>query len=91
MIAGTAWAQNRGIRRVEVRIDDGPWREAELGEEVNVHTWRQWRLPWEATPGRHDLTVRATDRSGTTQPQERVPPKPDGATGWHAVAVIVSG
>jgi hypothetical protein len=27
MIAGVAWAQRRGIDRVEVQIDDGEWVE----------------------------------------------------------------
>src|SRR3546814_852930 len=34
-VAGTAWAQGRGIERVEVRFDDGDWEEAELATEVN--------------------------------------------------------
>src|SRR5690606_29931837 len=35
MLGGTAWAQQRGIAAVEVRIDDGEWRAAELGAEVS--------------------------------------------------------
>ncbi|MEK7295214.1 MAG: molybdopterin-dependent oxidoreductase, partial [Actinomycetota bacterium] len=33
-IAGIAWAQHRGVAKVEVRIDDGDWREARLGADV---------------------------------------------------------
>lgn len=88
VIAGVAWAQTRGIESVEVRIDDGPWRTAELAAAAGSSTWRQWRLPWNVTPGRHTITVRATDRSGTTQTEARARPIPDGATGWHSVVAF---
>ncbi|MFE5941279.1 molybdopterin-dependent oxidoreductase [Streptomyces sp. NPDC056480] len=91
MIAGVAWAQHRGIRRVEVRIDDGPWQEARLAAEDSSDTWRQWVYPWQATPGRHTLTVRATDGTGATQPEERTDTMPDGAQGRHSVVVTVEG
>nr|WP_031057674.1 molybdopterin-dependent oxidoreductase [Streptomyces ochraceiscleroticus] len=89
MIAGIAWAQHRGIDRVDVRIDDGPWRRAGLAAEDSRDTWRQWSFPWRATPGTHTLTVRATDRTGKTQSAHRAPPVPDGATGHHSVVVTV--
>ncbi|HSL10400.1 MAG TPA: molybdopterin-dependent oxidoreductase [Actinomycetota bacterium] len=88
-VAGVAWAQHRGIERVEVRVDDGDWQIAELADVPNVDTWRQWVWRWEAIPGTHTLEVRATDGDGVTQPEERTPPFPDGATGWHAVVVDV--
>ncbi|MFC8269694.1 molybdopterin-dependent oxidoreductase [Streptomyces cinereoruber] len=89
MVAGVAWAQHRGVRRVEVRVDDGPWRDALLAAEATRDTWRQWTYPWEATPGRHTLTVRATDGTGATQPERRTDIMPDGAQGWHSVVVTV--
>jgi DMSO/TMAO reductase YedYZ molybdopterin-dependent catalytic subunit len=87
-IAGTAWAQTVGIERVEVQLDGGSWEEAELGDEVNLQTWRMWRLTRELAPGSHTAIVRATDRSGYTQTAERVGPinpGTDGSTGWHGV------
>jgi DMSO/TMAO reductase YedYZ molybdopterin-dependent catalytic subunit len=89
-IAGTAWAQHRGIDVVEVRVDNGPWRRAELAPVPGIDTWRQWVLEWDATPGSHRLEVRATDGTGTVQTQKRVPIIPDGATGWHSVVVTVT-
>lgn len=89
VLAGTAWAQHTGIDRVEVRVDDGPWRPATLGGTVGVDTWRQWSLPWTATTGSHRVSVRATDSSGYTQTEQRAAPAPDGATGWHTVTVSV--
>lgn len=88
-VAGVAWAQSRGIERVEVQIDDGPWVDADLGDELSINTWRQWLLPWNATPGRHEIRVRATDSTGMVQPMEHQPPRPDGATGYHQVTVQV--
>ncbi|WP_370518277.1 molybdopterin-dependent oxidoreductase [Micromonospora sp. AMSO31t] len=88
-VAGVAWAQHRGIRRVEVRVDGGPWREATLAPTVSVDTWVQWSWRWDATPGDHTLQVRATDSAGQTQPEQRRPVAPDGATGWHTVPVTV--
>jgi hypothetical protein len=87
-IAGVAWAQTRGIEKVEVSIDEGDWQEAELADELANTTWRQWRLRWEVTSGRHTITVRATDGTGTTQTEKRARPMPDGATGWHQIVVM---
>jgi DMSO/TMAO reductase YedYZ molybdopterin-dependent catalytic subunit len=90
VVAGVAWAQHRGVRGVEVQVDDGPWQPARLATEASTDTWRQWVYAWDATPGLHNLHVRATDGTGATQPEQRRPPKPDGSTGWHSVAVTVT-
>ena len=91
MIGGVAYAQTRGISKVEVQIDDGEWQEATMGEALNKDTWRQWTFRWDATPGLHSIRVRATDGDGETQPEERRDPLPDGATGWHTVRLTVQG
>ncbi|MEV7727918.1 molybdopterin-dependent oxidoreductase [Streptomyces sp. NPDC087917] len=88
-VAGVAWAQHRGIDRVEVRVDDGPWRDADLAVEDTADTWRQWSFPWQAAAGGHTLTVRATDRTGAVQTEERARTIPDGASGRHSVVVSV--
>ncbi|WP_431918567.1 molybdopterin-dependent oxidoreductase [Micromonospora wenchangensis] len=88
-VAGVAWAQHRGIDRVEVRVDGGAWQEATLAPTVSVDTWVQWSWRWPATPGEHTLQVRATDRDGETQTPLTAPVAPDGATGWHSVTVTV--
>ena len=90
-VAGVAWAQHRGISRVEVRVDDGAWSEVTLLAEPTVDTWRLWRWTWTAEPGEHTLTVRATDGEGQLQTEEVAPPAPDGASGWHSVRVRVRG
>ena len=83
VVAGTAWAQRRGIVRVEVRVDDGPWRDARLSPAYSLDTWRMWSFDWDADPGLHTLHVRATDGRGDVQTEQRRPTVPDGATGWH--------
>ncbi|MFL0284327.1 molybdopterin-dependent oxidoreductase [Mycobacterium sp. SMC-21] len=88
---GVAWAQNRGVRAVEVRIDDGPWRPATLGAAYSNDTWRLWSYTWQADqPGRHTITVRATDNTGALQTSEVAGAVPDGATGWHSVPFTVA-
>lgn len=89
IVAGVAWAQTIGIGKVEVRIDDGPWREAELAETVGPNTWRQWVYEWPADSGEYVLSVRATDADGRVQTDRDVPPFPSGASGLHTVNVKV--
>jgi len=89
-IAGVAWAQTRGISKVEVKVDDGAWTPAELKPVPNDETWCQWVLPWDFTAGSHNITCRATDGTGEIQTEERVAPLPDGASGWHSVVALVS-
>ena len=92
VFGGVAWAQNRGVRAVEVRIDDGAWQPAELGANYSNQTWRLWSFPWQAkSPGKQTITVRATDNTGTVQTADEVDPVPDGATGWHTVDFTVVG
>ncbi|RSM51199.1 molybdopterin-binding oxidoreductase [Actinoplanes sp. ATCC 53533] len=88
-VAGVAWAQHRGITKVEVQVDDGPWAPATLAPVVSVDTWVQWSYAWPATAGEHTLRVRATDKDGQTQTSTPAAPAPDGATGWHSVQVTV--
>ena len=88
-IGGTAWAQTRGITKVEVQIDNGPWTEATLSEEASLVTWRQWSFDWEATPGPHYIKARATDGTGEVQTDKRADPVPDGASGWQSLMVTV--
>lgn len=89
-VAGVAWAGIRGVSRVEVAVDDGDWQPARLADQLGEATWRQWVWEWDAPPGRHSLTVRATDGAGAVQPSLRRPPAPDGATGHHRVTVDVA-
>jgi DMSO/TMAO reductase YedYZ molybdopterin-dependent catalytic subunit len=88
-IAGIAWAPIAGVGSVEVSIDDAGWVQAELSRPVSGVLWRQWALPWQATAGRHRISVRATDTHGRMQDTKVRPVYPSGATGLHTVAVTV--
>jgi DMSO/TMAO reductase YedYZ molybdopterin-dependent catalytic subunit len=89
-IAGVAWAQSVGIERVEVSIDDGDWMPATLSAPVNEDTWVQWFLEWDATPGTHYVAVRAINRNGDLQIEERAPIAPNGSSGWQRSLVRVT-
>jgi DMSO/TMAO reductase YedYZ molybdopterin-dependent catalytic subunit len=89
VVAGIAWAQHVGISKVEVRVDNGPWHEAELSTQDTLDTWRQWRWEWPATKGTHVVQVRATDANGVTQTSVAATPAPNGATGWHQSQVTI--
>ena len=85
-VGGTAWAQHSGIDRVEVKLDDGEWTQADLAAEVTIDTWRQWRAEFaEVAAGSHTLTVRATDKDGTVQTSKRRESIPNSATGHHHI------
>jgi len=89
VVAGTAWAQHRGITGVQVRVDDGPWNDATLADDGGIDSWRQWSWTWQADAGQHELFVRASDPVG---PQTGTPADviPDGATGYDSVRVSVT-
>jgi DMSO/TMAO reductase YedYZ molybdopterin-dependent catalytic subunit len=88
-VAGVAWAQTVGIDRVEVSIDNGDWQPATLSAPVNEDTWVQWFVDWEATTGTHYLAVRAVNKAGDTQIEERATIAPDGSAGWQRTLVTV--
>ncbi len=52
VIAGVAWAQHRGIAKVEVQVDDGPWQTATLAAVASVDTLAAvGRCRWDAKSG----------------------------------------
>jgi DMSO/TMAO reductase YedYZ molybdopterin-dependent catalytic subunit len=85
VVAGIAWAQTKGIAKVEVQLDDGPWQEADLAVQPTKEAWRMWRRTFDVRPGRHTVVVRATDGTGYTQTMDVADAVPDGATGLHSV------
>ncbi len=90
MFGGVAWAQHTGISRLELRVNRGPWQAARLAPGISLDTWYQWQLGIELTPGQYEVQVRATDRNGEPQVEERLPVAPDGATGFHTIRVDVN-
>jgi hypothetical protein len=77
---------------VEVQIDDGEWRPAEMGEALNDDTWRHGAFRWEPVArdsARSSICCRATDNNGEVQTEERTEPLPNGASGHHQIIVFV--
>ncbi len=66
---GRAWSGSGSIDRVEVAID-GEWADASLGAPVGDFAWRPWTFDWDAQPGEHVVSCRATDSRGDVQPTE---------------------
>jgi DMSO/TMAO reductase YedYZ molybdopterin-dependent catalytic subunit len=91
VLGGYAFAGDRGIDKVEVQIDEGDWQPAQLKQAISKLTWREWRYEWPATPGRHTVSVRATDGMGQLQTSDIAAPHPDGASGWHTLRMDVTG
>jgi DMSO/TMAO reductase YedYZ molybdopterin-dependent catalytic subunit len=82
-IHGAAWGGD--IAAVEVRIDDGPWRPAELGEgRDDPHTWTFWQMDWDAEPGTHTVTSRAVSTGGDVQPAPDDPVLVQKITYWES-------
>jgi hypothetical protein len=80
-IGGIAHAGARGISKVEVRVDEGPWQQAALRASLSGLTWVIWRFDWPFKPGDHTFTVRCYDGQGAAQIVESRPPQPNGASG----------
>jgi DMSO/TMAO reductase YedYZ molybdopterin-dependent catalytic subunit len=80
-IGGIAHAGARGISKVEMRVDDGPWQEATIRTPLSQTTWVIWRYDWPFQPGKHAFTVRCYDGSSTPQIVQAMPPAPSGASG----------
>ena len=88
-VAGVAWAPDRGISAVEVQVDDLGWATAEISAPISDATWVQFAYAWDAGPGEHRISVRATDGDGEVQTDERTEPAPDGARGHHMIEVSI--
>ena len=92
LIGGIAFAGNRGISKVEVRIDESDWIEAELGKVLSQLSWVQWKITWEPpVAAGYTIRVRATDGDGQLQDETELEPAPNGASGWHTISSRISG
>ena len=89
-VAGVAWAQHRGIHAVQVRVDDGPWRDCRIAADPTIDSWRQWVYTWHATAGSHVIAVRATDDTGAVQTSRVADVVPNGASGYDSIQVSVT-
>lgn len=89
-IAGVAYSGAKGIARVDVSLDAGQsWQPAQLKQPVGALSWTLWQYAWTPSPGVYTLVVRAIDLEGNVQTPKSAPTLPDGASGYHAIAVTV--
>jgi DMSO/TMAO reductase YedYZ molybdopterin-dependent catalytic subunit len=88
-VGGIAFSGARGISKVEVRIDGGPWQEAKLRSPLSETTWVIWRYDWPFTAGDHTFEVRCAEADGTPQIEEEHPSRPSGATGIHSYEATI--
>jgi DMSO/TMAO reductase YedYZ molybdopterin-dependent catalytic subunit len=89
-LGGIAYSGARGISKVEVKVDDGEWEQAQLrNPPLSSLTWVQWRFDWPVKHGAHTFRVRAYDGDGVIQIQEPRGIRPDGATGIHSQRIRI--
>ena len=89
ILAGVAFAGDRGITKVEASFDGGKtWETADIKSPLSPYSWVLWQKEW--TPekaGDYSIKVRATDGRGALQTSQNAPPDPDGASGLHQVLI----
>jgi DMSO/TMAO reductase YedYZ molybdopterin-dependent catalytic subunit len=92
IIAGVAFAGDRGIQKVEVSTDGGTtWTPASLIPPVAPNVWSFWQSTWQPpSTGNYTIVARATDGTGTVQTKDNADTYPVGATGYHVIHVVVT-
>lgn len=85
-LTGAAWGDGTPIKKVEVKVDDGPWQAAKIDRSPrDKYTWRFFSFDWSnPTPGEHKVVSRAIDEEGRTQPASEDPAIALKRTYWEA-------
>ena len=67
---GAVWGDGTPVKKVEVKVDDGQWREAKLDIEPRAkYSWIFFSIDLGSLkPGKHTVVSRATDERGRVQP-----------------------
>jgi len=76
-ISGFVLTDGVGVRSVEVKIDTGPWMQAQLDSGATQYSWKLFQYQWNnASPGEHTIVSRVTDANGKVQlTAEQMPEK----------------
>ena len=92
IIAGYAFAGDRGISKVEVSFDNGrTWQVAELKNPLSKLTWALWAYEWKPSgAGEYQIVARATDGTGQVQTSAVAGTFPNGATGYVSALLQVT-
>jgi DMSO/TMAO reductase YedYZ molybdopterin-dependent catalytic subunit len=88
-VGGIAWAGVRGISKVEVRVDDGEWVEAQIRVPISDRTWQIWRYEWPFVEGAHTFEVRCVEGDGSVQIERAQGTFPSGATGIDSMREVL--
>jgi DMSO/TMAO reductase YedYZ molybdopterin-dependent catalytic subunit len=68
---GFALTDGIGLKTVEIKVDDGPWRAATLDKRNTRYSWQLFTYEWSGVAaGEHTIVSRATDARGEVQPTE---------------------
>ena len=91
IVAGYAFAGDRGVSKVEVSLDGGrTWQQALLKKPISNLTWALWAYEWAPPgPGEYQVVARSTDGAGTVQTSVQADQFPNGATGYATVTLLV--
>ena len=88
---GIAFAGARRISAVELSWDGRrTWHPAVLEAEFSAYAWRFWQLTTNLAAGHYNVSVRAIDGSGAVQTSQPAPTLPNGADGYHTIALDVA-
>ena len=90
-LGGIAYAGARGIKSVELKVNDKEWIPAELLKHLSPMTWVLWIAELEIPSGESKVTVRAIDGDGNMQTEKSAAPHPDGASGYHSLTIKQQG
>ena len=92
-VEGTAWAGERRIAKVELRVGSGgTWQPACVPASSEAMTWIAWSYDWHVPgPGKYTIDVRATDDQGHAQPDARESGRQDAYefNAPHRITVVV--
>ncbi len=91
-IGGVAWAVHRGVSKVQIRVDEGEWLDAEMASVPSNDTWVQWVYQLnDIEPRKHTIEARAFDGMGEPQPAQPASVAPNGAQGYHRISLTIDG
>ncbi|MFQ5553363.1 MAG: molybdopterin-dependent oxidoreductase, partial [Thermoplasmata archaeon] len=93
-LGGVAFSGSRGVSRVEVSTDGGgTWSAATLRTPpLSQLTWVLWTFDWNPPAGgSHQIMARLVDGTGQPQESESSGAFPNGASGYDAIVLHVSG
>jgi DMSO/TMAO reductase YedYZ molybdopterin-dependent catalytic subunit len=92
IVAGYAFAGDRGISKVEVSFDGGrTWQVAQLKNPLSNLTWALWAYEWMPSgAGEYQIVARATDGTGQVQTSAAAGTFPNGATGYVTALIQVT-